>query len=34
MKKKSFIYSDLTKKQLENLKEFFVQKKIEQKTVK
>ena len=29
MKKKSFIYSDLTKKQLENLKELYVQKKIE-----
>ena len=29
MKKKSFIYSDLSKKQLENLKEIFVQKKIE-----
>ena len=29
MKKKSFIYSDLSKKQLENLKEFYVQKKIE-----
>ena len=29
MKKKSLIYSDLTKKQLENLKEFFVHKKIE-----
>ena len=29
MKKKSFVYSDLSKKQLENLKEFFVQKKIE-----
>ncbi|WP_288262177.1 hypothetical protein [uncultured Prochlorococcus sp.] len=29
MKKKSFIYSDLSKKQLENLKEFFVQKKVE-----
>ena len=29
MKKKSFIYSDLTKKQLEKLKEFFVQKKVE-----
>ena len=29
MKKKSIIYSDLTKKQLENLKELFVQKKVE-----
>ena len=29
MNKKSFIYSDLSKKQLENLKEFYVQKKIE-----
>ena len=29
MKKKSFIYSDLTKKQLENLKEVYVKKKIE-----
>ncbi len=29
MKKKSLIYSDLSKKQLENLKEFYVQKKIE-----
>ena len=29
MKKKSFIYSDLSKKQLEVLKEFFVQKKVE-----
>ena len=29
MKKKSFIYSDLSKKQLENLKEFYIQKKIE-----
>ena len=28
MKKKSFIYSDLSKKQLENLKEFYVQKKV------
>jgi len=28
MKKKSFIYSDLSKKQLENLKEFFIQKKV------
>ena len=29
MKKKSLIYSDLSKKQLENLKELYVQKKIE-----
>ena len=29
MKKKSFIYSDLTKKQLDNLKEFYVHKKVE-----
>jgi len=29
MKKNSFIYSDLSKKQLENLKEFYIQKKIE-----
>ena len=29
MKKKSIIYSDLTKKQLENLKEFYIQKKVE-----
>ena len=29
MKKKSFIFSDLSKKQLEILKEFFVQKKVE-----
>ena len=29
MNKKSFIYSDLSKKQLENLKELFVQKKVE-----
>ena len=29
MKEKSFIYSDLTKKQLENLKEFYIQKKDE-----
>ena len=29
MKKKSLIYSDLSKKQLENLKEFYIQKKIE-----
>ena len=29
MKKKSFIYSDLSKKQLEKLKEFYAQKKVE-----
>ena len=29
MKKKSFIYSDLSKKQLEKLKELYVQKKVE-----
>ena len=29
MKKKSPIYSDLSKKQLENLKEFYIQKKVE-----
>ena len=29
MKKKAFIYSDLSKKQLENLKEFYIQKKVE-----
>ena len=29
MKKKSFIYSDLSKKQLEHLKEFYIQKKVE-----
>ena len=29
MKKKSLIYSDLTKKQLENLKELYVNKKVE-----
>ena len=28
MKKKSFIYSDLSKKQLENLKEFYIHKKV------
>ena len=32
MKKKSFIYSDLSKKQLENLKEFYIQKKVESMT--
>ena len=29
MKKKPFIYSDLSKKQLDNLKELFIQKKVE-----
>ena len=29
MKKKSLTYSDLSKKQLENLKEFYIQKKVE-----
>ena len=29
MKKKSFVYSDLSQKQLENLKEFYIQKKVE-----
>ena len=29
MKKKSFKYSDLSKKQLEKLKEFYIQKKVE-----
>ena len=29
MKKKSFTYSDLSKKQLENLKELYIQKKVE-----
>ena len=29
MKKKLFVYSDLSKKQLENLKEFYIQKKVE-----
>ena len=32
MKKKSFIFSDLSKKQLENLKELYIQKKIESMT--
>ena len=32
MKKKPFIYSDLSKKQLDNLKEFYIQKKIESMT--
>ena len=34
MKKKSFIYSDLSKKQLENIKEFYIQKKVESMTHK
>ena len=29
MKKKQFVYSDLSKKQLENIKEFYIQKKVE-----
>ena len=29
MKKKSLVYSDLSKKQLENLKELYIQKKVE-----
>ena len=29
MKKKSFIYTDLSKKQIEKLKEFYIQKKVE-----
>jgi CO dehydrogenase/acetyl-CoA synthase beta subunit len=29
MKKKAFIYSDLSKKQLDHLKEFYIQKKVE-----
>ena len=29
MKKKSFVYSDLSNKQLENLKEHYIQKKVE-----
>ena len=29
MKKKSIVYSDLSKKQLENLKEFYIQKKVD-----
>ncbi len=29
MKKNSFIFSDLSKKQLENLKEFYIQKKVD-----
>ena len=29
MKKKSLIFSDLSKKQLENLKEFYIQRKVE-----
>ena len=34
MKKKSFIYSDLSKKALEKLKEFYVQKKVESMSYK
>ena len=34
MKKKSFIYSDLSNKQLENLKEFYIQRKVESMTHK
>ncbi len=34
MKKKTFTYSDLSKKQLENLKELYVQKKVESMTHK
>ena len=33
MKKKPFIYSDLTKKQLENLKELYIQKKVESMSI-
>ena len=29
MKKNSFIFSDFSKKQLDNLKEFYIQKKVE-----
>ena len=29
MKDRSFVYTDLSKKQLENLKEFYIQKKVE-----
>ena len=29
MKKQKFIYSDLSKRQLEKLKEFYIQKKVE-----
>ena len=32
MKKKSFSYSDLSTKQLDNLKEFYIQKKVESMT--
>ena len=32
MKKNSFIFSDLSKKQLENLKELYIQKKVESMT--
>ena len=34
MKKKSLIYSDLSKKQLEKLKEFYIQKKVESMSLK
>ena len=34
MKKKSFIYSDLSKKQLEKLKEFYIQKKVDSMSYK
>ena len=33
MKKKPFIYSDLSKKQLENLKELYIQKKVESMSI-
>ena len=33
MKKSSFIFSDLTKKQLQNLKEFYIQKKVDSMTL-
>ena len=34
MKKKSFIYSDLSKKQIEKLKEFYIQKKVDSMSYK
>ncbi len=34
MKKKSIIYSDLSKKQLQHLKELYIQKKVESMTLK
>ena len=34
MKKKSLIYSDLSKKQLSQLKEFYIQKKVESMNIK